>query len=121
MLLPIVVLKTIKTINLDSREEQNLEFKKTSIKNWKRREVIKDYRFYIVSLNMLAGPWIITGIFVYQSFISEAKMWSVYAIPKAFMVYSLTSIISLFLAGILVDRFTSRKLISIINIHYYFQ
>ena len=114
--LPIVVLKTIKTINLDSREEQNLEFKKTSIKNWKRREVIKDYRFYIVSLNMLAGPWIITGIFVYQSFISEAKMWSVYAIPKAFMVYSLTSIISLFLAGILVDRFTSRKLISIINI-----
>ena len=65
---------------------------------------------------MLAGPWIITGIFVYQSFISEAKMWSVYAIPKAFMVYSLTSIISLFLAGILVDRFTSRKLISIINI-----
>ncbi len=116
VLLPIVVLKTIKTINLDSREEQNLEFKKTSIKNWKRREVIKDYRFYIVSLNMLAGPWIITGIFVYQSFISEAKMWSVYAIPKAFMVYSLTSIISLFLAGILVDRFTSRKLISIINI-----
>tara|TARA_Y100001970_G_scaffold285395_1_gene404980 strand:- start:86 stop:616 length:531 start_codon:yes stop_codon:yes gene_type:complete len=65
---------------------------------------------------MLAGPWIITGIFVYQSFISEAKAWSTYAIPKAFMIYSLSSIATLFLAGVLVDKFTSRRLISIINI-----
>ena len=65
---------------------------------------------------MLAGPWIITGIFVYQSFISEAKLWSSFAIPKAFMVYSITSILSLILSGFLVDRFTSRKLIPIINL-----
>ena len=78
--------------------------------------MVKDYRFYIVSLNMLAGPWIITGIFVYQSFISEAKFWSLYAIPKAFMIYSVTSIISLICSGFLVDKFTSRKLIPIINI-----
>ena len=65
---------------------------------------------------MLAGPWIITGIFVYQSFISEAKLWSSFAIPKAFMIYSLSSIATLFLAGVLVDKFTSRRLISIINI-----
>ena len=114
--LPLVVFKTIKTVNLDSREEENIDLKKIKIKSWKRKEVIKDYRFYILSLNMLAGPWIITGIFVYQSFISEAKMWSVYAIPKAFMFYSVTSIVTLFFAGVLVDRFTSRKLISIINI-----
>ena len=116
VLLPIVIFKTIKNVNLDSREEENINLKKIKIKSWRRREVLKDYRFYILSLNMLAGPWIITGIFVYQSFISEAKNWSIYAIPKAFMVYSVTSIITLFLAGILVDRFTSRKLISIINI-----
>ena len=65
---------------------------------------------------MLAGPWIITGIFVYQSFISDTKMWNVYAIPKAFMIYSITSIISLVLSGFLVDKFTSRKLIPLINI-----
>ena len=41
---------------------------------------------------MLAMPWMATGIFVYQSFISESKMWAVYTIPKAFMVYSITSI-----------------------------
>ena len=116
MLLPLVILKTIKTIKLDSREEKTSSEKNIRIKSWKRKEIIKDYRFYIISLNMLAGPWIITGIFVYQSFISEAKMWDIYAIPKAFMIYSITSIISLILSGFLVDKFTSRKLIPIINI-----
>tara|TARA_B100000963_G_C22526032_1_gene625349 strand:- start:591 stop:1121 length:531 start_codon:yes stop_codon:yes gene_type:complete len=65
---------------------------------------------------MLAGPWIITGIFIYQSFISDAKLWNSYAIPKAFMFYSITSILSLILSGFLVDKFTSRKLIPIVNI-----
>ena len=116
LLLPIIIFKTINVINLDSREEKIDHPNKIKIKNWNRGEVLKDYRFYIVSLNMLAGPWIITGIFVYQSFISEAKLWSSFAIPKAFMVYSITSILSLILSGFLVDRFTSRKLIPIINL-----
>ena len=65
---------------------------------------------------MLAMPWIATGVFVYQSYISESKMWSIYTIPKAFMVYSIASIITLFFSGFLVDRFTSRKLIPLMNI-----
>ena len=114
--LPFVVLNTIRKIKLDSREKDLNPKKRFKIKSWKRREVIKDYRFYIVSLNMLAMPWIATGVFVYQSFISESKMWNIYTIPKAFMVYSLASIITLFFSGFLVDKFTSRKLIPIMNI-----
>ena len=114
--LPFVVLNTIKKIKLDSREKDLDPKKNFKIKSWKRREVIKDYRFYIVSLNMLAMPWIATGVFVYQSFISDSKMWNIYTIPKAFMVYSLASIITLFFSGFLVDKFTSRKLIPIMNI-----
>ena len=116
LFLPFVVLSTIKTIKLDSREKDNNIYKDIKIKSWKRSEVIKDVRFYIVSLNMLAMPWIATGIFVYQSFISESKMWSLYTIPKAFMVYSIASIITLFFSGFLVDKFTSRKLIPLMNI-----
>ena len=114
--LPFVVLNTIKKIKLDSREKDLDPKKNFKIKSWRRREVIKDYRFYIVSLNMLAMPWIATGVFVYQSFISDSKMWNIYTIPKAFMVYSLASIITLFFSGFLVDKFTSRKLIPIMNI-----
>ena len=43
-------------------------------------------------------------------------MWAVYTIPKAFMVYSITSIATLFLSGFLVDKFTGRKLILFMNI-----
>ena len=114
--LPFVVLNTIKKIKLNSREKDLDPKKNFKIKSWKRREVIKDYRFYIVSLNMLAMPWIATGVFVYQSFISDSKMWNIYTIPKAFMIYSLASIITLFFSGFLVDKFTSRKLIPIMNI-----
>ncbi len=114
--LPVIVLNTIKSIKLDTREKYKKPNKPLKIKNWKRTEVIKDYRFYIVSLNMLAMPWIATGVFVYQSFIAESKMWSIYTIPKAFMFYSISSIVTLFFSGFLVDKFTSRKLIPFMNI-----
>ena len=117
LFLPFIILNTIRSINLDSREiENSSNKKKIKIKSWRRRDVIKDYRFYIISLNMLAMPWMATGIFVYQSFIADSKMWAVYTIPKAFMVYSITSIITLFLSGFLVDKFTGRKLILYMNL-----
>jgi predicted MFS family arabinose efflux permease len=117
LFLPLVILNTIKSINLDSRETDiNPNHKKIKIKSWRRTDVIKDYRFYIVSLNMLAMPWIATGIFVYQSFITESKMWEIYTIPKAFMVYSVSSIATLFMSGFLVDKFTGRKLILYMNL-----
>ena len=116
LFLPIVVITTIKKIKLDSREKDSNLKKKIKIKSWKRREVIKDYRFYIISLNMLAMPWIATGVFVYQSFISDSKMWNIYTIPKGFMIYSISSIVTLFFSGFLVDKFTSRKLIPLMNI-----
>ena len=116
LFLPFVILNTIKSIELNSREKDNSsDRKKIKIKSWRRRDVIKDFRFYIVSLNMLAMPWIATGIFVYQSFIVESKEWAIYTIPKAFMVYSITSVITLFLSGILVDKFSGRKLILFMN------
>ncbi len=116
LFLPFIVLNTIRNIKLDSREKDENSSKSFKIKSWNRGEVIKDYRFYIVSLNMLAMPWIATGVFVYQSFISDSKMWTVYTIPKAFMVYSIASIITLLFSGFLVDKFTSRKLIPLMNI-----
>ena len=117
LFLPFVILNTIKSIKLDSREADPYpDNEKLKIKSWRRRDVLKDYRFYIVSLNMLAMPWIATGVFVYQSFISDSKMWAIYTIPKAFMVYSITSIATLFFSGFLVDKFTGRRLILFMNI-----
>ena len=80
------------------------------------RDRIKDYRFYIISANLLAMPWIATGVFVYQSFITSSKEWGEYVIAQSFMVYSLLSVITLLISGILIDKFTSRKLLIFMNI-----
>ena len=119
IILPFVVFYTIKNITFDSRELTDLtKDKKTfkDIKSWKRSEVLKDFKFYIISLNMLAMPWIVTGVFIYQSFISDSKLWGPFVIPQSFMIYSITSILILISSGFLVDKFTSRKIIPFMNI-----
>ena len=64
---------------------------------------------------MLAMPWIATGIFVYQSFILTSKNWGEFVIAQSFMVYSIASVVTLFFAGFLIDKFTSRKLLIYMN------
>ena len=114
--LPMTSFILIKNLNFDSREQTNENnFKEKNIRQWKRNEVLKDYRFYIVCLNMLAMPWIATGVFVYQSFISESKDWGTFTIAQSFMVYSVLSVVTLLASGFLVDKFTSRKLLIFMN------
>ena len=115
--LPLASFFLIKDLNFDSREQSNSnDFNKKDIKHWKRSEVIKDYRFYIICLNMLAMPWIATGVFVYQSFITESKEWGTFVIAQSFMIYSILSVITLLVSGFLIDKFTSRKLLIFMNI-----
>ena len=117
IVLPLVVFYTIKNLSIDSREGTNTHNNNfVDIKSWKRSEVLKDFKFYVIALNMLALPWIATGVFIYQSFISESKLWDVYVIPKSFMIYSIISILTLIFSGFLVDKFTSRKLIPFVNV-----
>ena len=121
IILPMISFFLVKNINLDSREIYNNVNKKIKkIKQWKRIEVLKDYRFYIICLNMLAMPWIVTGIFVYQSFISNSKSWGPYVIAQSFMVYSILSVVTLFFSGFLIDKFSSRKLLIYMNIPLFF-
>ena len=116
IILPIVSYILVKDIKLDTREEsKNIDSFK-EIKQWKRIEVLKDYRFYIICMSMLAMPWIATGSFVYQSFILDSKNWGPYIIAQSFMAYSIFSVVTLFFSGFLIDKFTSRKLLIYMNI-----
>ncbi len=115
--LPIASYLLVKNLNFESRETQEDEnSSEDKIKDWKRIEVVKDFRFYVVCANMLAMPWIATGTFVYQSFILESKNWGPFIIAQSFMAYSILSVITLFLSGFLIDKFTSRKLLIFMNI-----
>ena len=116
LVLPAATFILVKEIKLDTREESKIEENNKEIKQWKRIEVLKDYRFYIICMTMLAMPWIATGSFVYQSFISSSKEWGPYVIAQSFMAYSILSVITLFISGFLIDKFSSRKLLIYMNI-----
>lgn len=117
LILPLASFFLVKDVNFESREISNKEnLIEKEIKQWQRIEIIKDYRFYIICLNMIAMPWIATGTFVYQSFISASKDWGPYIIAQSFMFYSVFSVISLFFSGFLVDKFSSRKLLIYTNV-----
>ena len=120
IVLPIVAYTLVREIKLDTREEaKNNEIPK-EIRQWKRTEVLKDYRFYIICMTLLAMPWIATGSFVYQSFITNSKGWGPYVIAQSFMAYSTFSVITLFISGFLIDKFSSRKLLIYMNIPLFF-
>ena len=116
VVLPVATFLLVKDVKLDTREETKIEKSYKEIKQWKRIEVLKDYRFYIICMTMLAMPWIATGSFVYQSFISSSKEWGPYVIAQSFMAYSILSVITLFISGFLIDKFSSRKLLIYMNI-----
>ena len=119
LLLPMFTYLTIKDINIFSREKEKGNHTNNnidSIKSWTRKEVIRDLKFYSVLPAMLASSFVITGIVINQTFIIESKDWEKFAIAKSFMIYSILTVITLFLSGYLVDKFTSRKIFPLLNI-----
>ena len=117
LLLPLASFALVRKLNFESRETtKDTKLNDKNIKSWKRTEVLRDFRFYILGANMLAMPWITTGIFVYQSFILSSKNWGPYVIAKSFMAYSILSVITLFVSGFLIDKFTSRKILIYMNL-----
>ena len=118
LILPLFSFFTVKHINISSRESENENNKNEFllVKSWTRKEVLTDLKFYTMLPALLAPSFIITGIVINQSFIIESKDWGDYTIAKAFMFYSVLTVATLFLSGLLVDKFTSRKLLPILNI-----
>ena len=116
IVLPVTAYILVKNVRLDTREDSSKKNEtRRETKQWKRIEVLKDYRFYIICMTMLAMPWIATGTFVYQSFISTSKGWGPYVIAQSFMAYSICSVITLFISGFLIDKFSSRRLLIYMN------
>ena len=116
IVLPFTAYTLVRNVRLDTREDSSKKDETTrETKQWKRIEVLKDYRFYVICMTMLAMPWIATGTFVYQSFISTSKGWGPYVIAQSFMAYSIFSVITLFVSGFLIDKFSSRRLLIYMN------
>ena len=120
LVLPVATFFLVKDVKLDTREDSKVEENNKEIKQWERIEVLKDYRVYIICMTILAMPWIATGAWVFQTFITSSKDWGPYVIAQSFMVYSILSVLTLFISGFLIDKFSSRKLLIYMNIPLFF-
>ena len=79
--------------------------------HWSRREVLRDPRFYMILPALMGAPFIITAVFFHQVPLAESKDWTLAWLASSFVAFAAMHLLSLFVAGPLVDRFGSRRLL----------
>lgn len=76
-----------------------------------RRDMLRDYRFWLALPTVLAPPFLVTGIFIQQGFILAAKGWDPLWLASCFVIYGITHWIASLIAGVLIDLFSARQLL----------
>ncbi|MGO2356609.1 MAG: MFS transporter [Marinomonas foliarum] len=76
-----------------------------------RKDVLKDWRFWLILPTSLAAPFLVTGVFIQQNFLLEQKMWSSALLACGFIVYGVSHWLSAMISGSLVDRYSAKSLL----------
>ncbi len=105
--LPLLLFLSKKTPppNLDQR----IAGKKSRGLNYTRRQVAGNPGFYMLLPAALATPFVVTGIFFHQIAIVEIHGWSLQILAAAFSGYAAGHLITLIIAGAVVDRLGSGR------------
>ncbi|MEH6668994.1 MFS transporter [Halopseudomonas sp.] len=83
------------------------------LSGWTRAEVLRDRGFYLLLPASIAVPFIVTALFFHQGAITALKGWSLEAFARAFISYGAGHLLSLLLAGVLIDRVGAQKLLPV--------
>ena len=83
----------------------------TSSRQWSRREVVRDVRFYMVLPAALAAPFILTGLFFHQVHLVQSKGWELTWYAACFVGFSDAAVAAGLLSGPLVDRFGAARVL----------
>ena len=82
-------------------------------RQWSRRDVLRDPRFYLAMPAVQAPSFIGTGLFFHQVHLVETKGWSLAWFAGAFTAYAVATIAATLLAGAMVDRTSAVRLMRI--------
>ena len=80
-------------------------------KNWRRRDVIVDKKFYIYLPISLAPSFITTGLVFHQVFIAANKGWNLELLASSFVALGIFSTIGLLFGGPFIDKMNTKKVI----------
>jgi predicted MFS family arabinose efflux permease len=81
-----------------------------------RRQVIRDWRFWMIIPIALVTPFLVTGVFIQQDFILEAKRWTPSVLAGSFVFYGAVHWLSSVISGSLIDKYRSRNVLILIPI-----
>ena len=103
-----------KSRKLSSSNNNSLpESKKILNVSWNRSQVLRDSRFYQIIPGLLASPFIVTGVFFHQIHLIETKSWSITLLASSYPFFALSVTGATFIAGWIVDRFSTIHLLRI--------
>ena len=74
-----------------------------------RGQVLRDRGFYLLLPAALITPFVVTAILFHQAAIAEAREWPLSLVAGAFSGYAAGHLLTLLIAGPLVDRLTARR------------
>ena len=75
------------------------------VRNWTRREVLRDPIFWVLLTGVLAPAFIGTTIFYHQNYLTELHEWPPQLFASSLLLMALTTVGCALLAGAAIDRF----------------
>lgn len=81
---------------------------------YRRRDVLRDPRFYLLLPIMLAAPFIVTGLFFHQATLATDQAWPLALLASAFVAFAICQTAASLFTGVLIDRLGARNLL-----HFY--
>lgn len=85
-----------------------------TIRQWTRREVLRDSRFYLILPSVVGPSFIMTGFFFHQVHLVEAKAWSMTWFATCYVAFSAATIATSLVSGALIDRVGAWRLLPLV-------
>ncbi len=96
-----------------SQLKESVLHKAQGSRQWSRKEVLRDKRFYLYMPGLLAQSMLFTGFIFHQIHLVESKGWSLVMWAGLFTLYASIALLFTVVSGYLVDRIGAIKLVPI--------
>jgi MFS family permease len=79
-------------------------------RSFSRLQMFKDKYFYIIAANTLILPFLITGLFFYQTSLADEKGWSIEWLGASFIGFAVARTLFSLFSGKLIDKFSATNI-----------
>lgn len=80
-------------------------------RQWSRRDVVRDLRFYLILPSVLFPAIIIAGLFFHQVLLVESKGWALSTWAMGFIGFAAARVLVSLLSGSLIDKYGATRLL----------